>query len=393
MPDNEKLNAILERFYNRYNAYNTLVLRKLGETVKLFDGIDVGEARILAQQLKYGVDVDILINELAKISGKSIQDVEVLLNNVAKENVDFAEIYYKAKNKEFLGYENNKQLQKFVDTIIRTTNETFLKLQNSKNIGFTFKDSQGNTIFKPLKDVYNELIDKAVNNISIGETDYQSAMRNIINSLADSGIKIHEEKVAYSSGYNRRIDSSVRQSVLDGIRTTNIGIQELVGKEFGADGVEVSAHSPCADDHLSINGRQFSKKDFKKINGNLKRPVGTLNCRHFVFSIVLGVNKPEYTNKQLKQMEQYSHSKIEYEGKQYTKYEATQVQRQLETEIRRQKDRQIIARASGDKEEIAKAQAKIQQLTQKYNDFSRVARLETYKSRLTVTGYKRVSTK
>ena len=117
------------------------------------------------------------------------------------------------------------------------------------------------------------------------------------------------------------------------------------------------------------------------------------NCRHFVFSIILGVNKPSFTGNQLRKIREDSLREVEYDGKKYTSYEATQVQRKLETEIRRQKDRQIIARSSGDKTEIANAQRKISQLTSKYNDFSQKAGLDTYKNRLTVSGYKRVSTK
>ena len=265
-------------------------------------------------------------------------------------------------------------------------------MSKSRNIGFTYKQDD-KVIFKPFKKAYRELIDEAVYKVSTGVSDYQSAMRNTIKQLADSGIKVHEETMTYKSGYNRRIDSSVRQNVLEGIRRINIGVQEQIGKEFGADGVEISAHSPCAEDHLDIQGKQYSKKEFAKINGDLDRPIGTLNCRHFVFSIVLGVNQPNYTNRQLNSMRHESMSKVMYEGKTYTKYEASQIQRKMETSIRQQKDRQIIARSSGDKQEIANAQQKISQLTRKYKDFSNKAGLDVYKSRLSVAGYKRVSTK
>ena len=207
--------------------------------------------------------------------------------------------------------------------------------------------------------------------------------------LANSGVKIHEAVTTYESGYNRRIDSSVRQAVLTGIRRTNIGIQEMVGKELGADGVEISAHSPCAEDHLDIQGRQFTKKEFEKINGTLARPIGDLNCRHFVFSIIIGVNLPSYSDKMLRQMNAESTEQVSYKGKTYTKYEATQVQRKLETAVRRQKDIQIIAKASGDKEGIAKAQKKITQLTKEYSNFSNSVGLDTYKNRMVVSGYKR----
>ena len=393
MLDDEQLEKVLELYFNRFNNINTEVLKLLGETIKQFDGVTPSEAHKIAQKLKYGTDLDDLINEISKASGKSAKEVRILLDKVAEENVDFAEVYYKAKNKEFINYKDNKQLRRYVSTVSNQTNELFKNIADSRNIGFTFVDKKGNTIFKPLKDVYNDLIDEAVYNVSTGVTDYQSAMRSTIRKLADSGIKVHEEKVGYKSGYNRRIDTAVRQNILDGIRTTNIGIQSLVGEEFGADGVEISAHEPCAEDHLFINGQQFSKKKFERINDNLVRPVGTLNCRHFVFSIVLGVNRPNYTKQQLREMERESHKIIEFEGKKYTKYQATQKQRQIETEVRRQKDRQIIARASGDMDMVAKAQNKITILTRKYKEFSEVADLPTYLEKMQVSGYRRVSTK
>jgi hypothetical protein len=244
-----------------------------------------------------------------------------------------------------------------------------------------------------LTQVYNDLIDEAVYNVSIGVKDYQSAMRNTIKQLADSGVKIHEEKLGYKNGYNRRLDSSIRQDILTGIRQINLDIQEQIGEELGADGVEISAHSPCAEDHLHIQGQQFTKKQFERINGDLERPIGEYNCRHFVFSIIMGVNEPSYSKEMLNDFRKQSLEEVNYNGKTYTKYEATQVQRQLETAIRKQKDRQIIARSSGDKEEIGIAQQKISQLTTEYNKFSKTAGLDTYKNRLTVSGYHRVSTK
>lgn len=393
MKDNEKLDLILERFYQRFNKYNTKVLKKIGEAIKQIGEVSPSKAYQLGQQLKYGVELDDLLNELSKISGQSILDVKKLFDRVAEENVDFAEKYYKAKGKEFTEYKDNKPLQRYVQTIKKETYGTFKNLSKSTNVGFTFKDKNNNTIFKPFKRAYRDLIDEAVYNVTTGVKDYQSAMRNTINDIADSGIKIHESSVKYKSGYNRRIDSSVRQNILEGVRQVNLGVQERIGDEIGADGVEISVHFPCAEDHLDIQGRQYTKKAFEKMNANLDRPIGTYNCRHFVFSIIMGVDEQQYSDNALFKMRRRNNETVEYEGKTYNKYEATQLQRKLETAIRKQKDRQIIARASDDKEAIAMAQQKISQLTQKYNDFSKTAGLDTYKNRLSVTGFRRVSTK
>lgn len=391
MKDNEKLDLILERFYQRFNKYNTKVLKKIGEAIKQIGEVSPSKAYQLGQELKYGIELDDLLNELSRISGQSILDVKKLFDRVAEENVDFAEKYYKAKGKEFTEYKDNKPLQRYVKTIKKETYGTFKNLSKSQSVGFTFKDENNNTVFKPFKKAYRDLIDEAVYNVSSGVKDYQSAMRNTINDIADSGIKIHESSVKYKSGYNRRIDSSVRQNILEGIRQVNLGVQERIGDEIGADGVEISVHFPCAEDHLDIQGRQYTKKAFEKMNANLDRPIGTYNCRHFVFSIIMGVDEQQYSDNALFKMRRRNNETVEYEGKKYNKYEFSQLMRKIETKIRQQKDRQIISRSSGDNQGVLKAQNKISQLTQKYNEVSKISGLPTYKNRLTVSQYHRIN--
>lgn len=389
--DEKELNILMEKFYNRFNRYNTQVLETLGGIIKQFEGLTPSQAHKLAQELKIGKDLNDIINELSRISNKSIGEIYEIFEKTAESNVNFSEVYYKAKNKPFVPYSENKELQKFVKALARETVKDFMNLSETTAIGFSFTNPITNKKeFKPLKKVYIDLIDKSVYNVSRGSEDYQSAMRNTLKQLANSGVRTHEEKVEYKSGYSRRLDSSVRQTILDGVRKVNLEVQKQVGKEFGADGVEISVHSPCAEDHQEIQGQQYSKKEFNKINSELERPIGTYNCRHFVYSIILGVNKPQYTQKQLNDIIDQSNTKIEFEGKEYTKYEATQLQRKIETAIRTNKDQQIIARASGNVDLIEKSQNKIGILTRKYQELSDIAVLPTYKNRLTVSGYRKV---
>lgn len=386
MKDDEKLELLLERFYNRYNKYNTRVLRKMGETIKKFEGVTPTVAHQIAQELKMGTDIDELMLELSSITKLTIDDIYKAFDIIAEDNEEFAEIYAKAKKKEL----DKQKLDKIVKAISRQTSKNMINLSNTRTVGFTF-ERKGKKVFAPFKKTYTNLIDEAVYNVEIGVQDYQSAMRNTIKQLADSGVRVNESKIKYKSGYSRRIDSSVRQDVLTGVRQLNIELQQEIGQQLGADGVEISAHFPCAEDHLPIQGRQYSNKEFERLNRTLDRPIGEYNCRHFVFSIIMGVNRPSYTKAQLKKLNDDSMQKITYNGKEYTKYEASQVQRKFETEIRKQKDRQIIAKSSGDNQEIQNAQDKITKLTKEYINFSEVADLRTYKNRLTVAGYKRVA--
>lgn len=389
--NNDKLELALERFVRRFEEFNTKVLEEFGKTISKFDGLTATQAHKIAQQLKNGRDIEKILADLERISELSRKDIEDLLEITAKENIDFANTYYEAKKMDKVSYETSKQFQNLVKAVEKTTKGEFTNL--SKTTALKLLKDNGKPLYLDIKKAYNEVIDRCVLAVATGQTNYQKAMYDTIKQLSSSGVK----KVYYDNkgkqAYARRLDSSVRMNILDGVRQVNIGIQEQVGKEFGANGVEISAHGLCAPDHINIQGRQYSKKEFKKLNSTLTRPIGELNCTHFVFSIVLGISSPNYTKKQLEEFERESNSKVEYQGKTYTKYEATQVQRKLETSIRQQKDLQIIAKASGDKETIGLAQKNITNLTKEYKNFSEVAGLDTKMNRLRVVGYKRTSTK
>lgn len=387
--NNDKLELALERFVRRFEEFNTKVLEEFGKTISKFDGLTATQAHKLAQQLKNGRDIEKILADLERISQLSRKDIEDLLEITAKENIAFANTYYEAKSMDKVSYETSKQFQDIVKAVEKTTKGEFTNL--SKTTALKLLKDNGKPLYLDIKKAYNEVIDRCVLAVATGQTNYQKAMYDTIKQLSNSGVK----KVYYDNKgkkpYARRLDSSVRMNILDGVRQVNIGVQEQVGKEFGADGVEISAHGLCAEDHQNIQGKQYSKKEFNKLNSSLDRPIGTMNCGHFVFSIVLGISSPNYTQKQLNQFKKESNEIIEYEGKKYTRYEATQVQRRLETKIRQQKDLQITSKASGNKEGVQTAQQNITSLTNKYKEFSEKAGLDTQMQRMRVVGYKRTN--
>ena len=198
-------------------------------------------------------------------------------------------------------------------------------------------------------------------------------------------------------------------NILDSTRQISNESQKLFGKEFDADGVEISTHLNPAPDHELIQGRQFSNKEYEKLqstgvatdyNGEVIdirikdnfRPISTMNCFHYIFSIVLGVSKPQYSNEELKKIIDDNEKGAELDGKHYTNYELSQIMRKLETKIREQKDLQIMARASEDNELVLQSQTRITQLTTKYKQLCSVSGLPNKLStRASVSGYKRAS--
>ena len=230
-------------------------------------------------------------------------------------------------------------------------------------------------------------------------------MRNTLKQLSASVVR----KIEYESGYSRRLDTSIRQNILDSIRQVSNESQKLFGEEFDSNGIEISTHLNPSPDHSNVQGHQFSNKEYEKLqstgvatdyNGEVIdirikdnfRPISSMNCFHYIFSVVLGVSKPQYSNEELKKIIDDNEKGAELDGKHYTNYELTQIMRKLETKIREQKDLQIMARASDDKDLILQAQTKITQLTTKYKQLCNISGLPNKLStRASVSGYKRTS--
>ena len=432
MLNEEMQEKLLSVFDKRFQDYNTKVLEELGNVIKQFKDLTPSQAYSLAQQLKYNTTVKQLLNELSKISGLSVKDLKAILEKVAKENVVFADVYYKARGLETPIYSKNKALQRIVNSVYNITGKEFKNI--SKSTGFRLLGDNGEPLLLDIDETYKYVIDKCIVAISQGKETYQQSMRSTLKQLSSSGVR----KIEYESGYSRRLDASIRQNVLDAVREVSNQSQMLFGEEFGYNAIEVSHHSNSAPDHsnndiengkFDIDGHQFVKLDILKeqikngiekeitlkdidevnhrvkckgkwyydfdyINNNLNRPVSTMSCYHYIFSVVLGVSRPQFTDKQLEEDKKKNNDGFEFEGKHYSMYDGTQLQRRIETAIREAKDTQMLAKASDDKDLVLQSQTRITQLTTKYKQLCSVSGLPNKLStRVSVPNYRRISKK
>lgn len=403
---NEELQEkLLSVFDKRFQDYNTKVLEELGNVIKQFKDLTPSQAYKLGQQLKYNTTIKDLLDELSKISGLSVKDLKAILEKVAKENISFADVYYKARGLGTPIYSENKALQRLVFSVYSISGKEFKNI--AKSTGFRLLGDNGEPLLLDIDETYKYVIDKCVIAISQGKETYQQSMRSTLKQLSSSGVR----KIEYESGYSRRLDTSIRQNILDSMRQVSNESQQLFGKEFDSDGIEISVHEMPAPDHELVQGRQFSNKEFENFQndrkaidytgmvfepeyeGHDRRSISEYNCYHYIFSIVLGVSKPQYSNKQLQEIIDNKNKTFEFDGKTYNMYDGTQLQRRIEIAIRQEKDTQILARASGDEDLVLQSQTKITQLNTKYKQLSQISGLPTKKQRLSVSGYKKISTK
>ena len=153
---------------------------------------------------------------------------------------------------------------------------------------------------------------------------------------------------------------------------------------MGANGWEISAHAASAPDYEPIQGRQYTDAAYQRLNNSLVRRIGTLNCGHTAFPIVLGVSQPQYTDAQLEQIWQDNATGVTVNGRHYTTYEATQQQRAMERTMRRQKRRIVVDDAAEDKDKLLVDQIRLGRQNAQYRQFSRAAGLRTQEERADV---------
>lgn len=345
---------------DRYRDINTQFLRIVGERIKEIGQLRPKELHQIEQMLAAEQDAQRIINAIAQASDRSKDNLDSMLVQSAQDDLEFSEIYYKYKNIPVPKAIDNERIVAMVEAVSRQASGQLDNL--SLTTALKLKTDYGGSGYYTLASGYKRIVSDAVLAVQNGTVDYNTAIRSTLRSLADSGIKVIE----YESGYMRRIDAAVRMNILDGVRQINQQMQDIVGEQIGADGVEISAHFTCAEDHLPYQGLQYNMEDFERLQATLKRPIGQWNCRHKRYAIILGVSKPVYSAEDLEQMRRYNRRKITIDGEQYNIMQARQILNGLASQRQQQQDRLTLYRASGDTLGVAQAQDKITQIDAQY---------------------------
>ena len=383
-----ELEALTQRVVDLYEPIHMKYLTKIGEHIRDIGRLKQSDIDRLKEIQRMRGNAREIAEELSIVSGKSIDEIEALFTKIAKEQYSFAEQFYTAKGLKQIAFEDNNYLRRIVKSEARRTANSL------KNLSRTTASQ-----LKRNPNGYRDMVDHAIRNVTSGMGDYNSAIRRVVRQAVSEKISV----VQFDTGYRRRVDSQVRMNVLEGIRQVFMGVNEQCGKEFGADGVEISVHGLCAEDHLPIQGKQFSLNgdvtidgkhypDYNRMNNSLKRPIGTLNCKHYTLQILLGISSPVYSENELKKINDSSLEKIEIDGRTLTRYEWSQEQRRIETAVRKQKDVAVVAAACEDMPLRREVQVKINKLNERYALISEKTGIDPRKERMAVSGFRRVKT-
>lgn len=293
--------------------------------------------------------------------------------------------------------EANRELVEATNQAIEDAQNRFEEL--TKNPVFVIRNLRNITTLKPysLEETYRTIINEVMSYQGVSEELMANALRRTETQLFNGGIRYLTND---SSDETVSADRAVRMNILDSVRGFINKVQDIMGKQFGADGVELSAHICPAPDHAPAQGHQYtldnmdkiqSGSDFEDVNGNhyagFERQIGTWNCRHYFMKIKLG-SKPTYTQDELdKILEDNERGYTTPNGKHYTLYECTQIQRRYERRIRDAKTDYLFAKSLGDKNRMMSSRGRVGDLTTQYKMFSNACGLPAKLERIRVKDY------
>lgn len=403
MLSDEVIEKVVDRLARRIEKINIYVLKSIARTIKEIGTIAPSDSRKLIEIMNFGGDYKKIVKKISKMTKLNQKEIYEIFEEVAKSDLDFAKDFYAYRNKRFIPYEKNIALKKQVEAIASITANEYANM--SKTLAFS-RVVKGKRVYSAIGETYNSVIDDGIIAITQGKDTFNQQMKKIIKELAKSGIKT----IDWESGISRSLEYAVRMHLESGITNLHNELQRQIGKELDMDGVEITAHSFPAPDHQYAQGKQFKNEEYDKLQetgiakdykgrivnlhrerkngsrGESFRPIGELNCKHYTFSVILGVNEPNYTDKELKEIIKRNNDGFTYKGKHYTMYEGTQLQRKIENQVRKEKIALLTAKESGEtgKELAEESQNKIDDLVNEYYKLSRASGLSPKLDRLQV---------
>ena len=303
------------------------------------------------------------------------------------------EYMYKYRGVPFVDVEDNKALQKIINSQTRIQAKEIKELfgmnefwEIKKSKAIKVLDRNGKPIV--LRDGILKSFQEATDLVTGGKQDFYTTMRKTVLDLGGSGARVDYGTVMIDGKprrITRRLDTVVRQNMLYNAKMSSREYNQQIGKELGCDGIEVSFPVKPRPTHRFMEGRQFCNGKSKEINGihfdgaedtidaeseqNVLESLDDYNCNHRETPIICGVSEPAYSPEELARLKAENERQFEINGTTKDGYGWSQVLRHYEAETRNAKDQITALKAFGNSEtQIADLNKKIKSYRQKYNE-------------------------
>ena len=374
----------IERVLQHYESVNKFFIQKVAAQIARIGELIPSTMHMVEIMASMNEDIAEINSRIAKAAEMATADLYKLYNKTLNDEYESPR-FRRALEENPLPDEDRKRIENYTKYVARQTAGAMQNLSNT-----TIQSEQ-----------YRQAVDKAIVATNTGGADYKSMVRETIREIGQAGMQVQ-----YPSGYHRRLDTAVRQNVVDGAKQITQHASRMIGEALDYNAIELSAHLASAPDHEPVQGRVFllaefdkmqAGEDFTDAEGNqyegFRRPIGEWNCMHLVRSFDTEYSKRRYTNEQLAKWAEDNANGCEINGKHYTLYEARQRLRQIETAIRHEKDAAIAAEAAGDDILREQCQQRIDRLYESYRQTAKASGFKPRYDRAHVDGFQAVKVK
>ena len=352
------LDSLPSTLVDMYSLVEIDILEDMARRISTYDFFIPAAMHQNQKLQELGLTQQYIIEALSGMTGQTQQEIVDLLTEASEMAIADDVEYYKAAEVYEPSEINSEALHKQLNSGLLQTQQAF------KNITRT----TANTATKQFEDA----LDRAWTQINSGGMDYNTAINRAIKDLSEKGVGA----IAYKSGRVDTLEVAVRRAVVTGANQTAAKTQEVLADELGVDLVEVTAHGGARPEHAKWQGKCYSRKGRKVIDGVVYEDfekatryghgdgLGGWNCRHTFHPYIHGAPRT-WTDKEIKDLDKKN---IEYNGVKYTEYDASQIQRGIERDIRSLK-RQVAAIEAGGGDASAE-RAKLRKANKAYTDFT-----------------------
>jgi hypothetical protein len=281
-----------------------------------------------------------VLKQLAKLTGKSEQEIASLLQKAGVKAISFDDKVYKAAGLEPIPLNLSPAMLDVLKASLQKTNATINNLTSTTAL--TAQQS------------FINAANLAHQQVTSGAMSYNQAIRQAVKKVAAEGLTT----IDYATGHTDQLDVATRRAVLTGVAQTTGQLQMTRADEMGSDLVAVSAHQGARNkgtgpmNHESWQGKIYSRSGTHKKYPNFVEVTGYgtklgllgINCRHSFAPFFEGLSEKAYSAAELRDINK---KKVTYQGQSITQYEASQIQREIERKIRYWKRQQAALDAAG----------------------------------------------
>lgn len=378
----EELKSIPEHFVQLYQELEDFIISDIARRISKVGNLTDSAKLETIRANEIGISLNLIKEKIKELTDMTEEKINEIFNDVSLYSIKRENELYSAAGLTTMKITENIALASIIESAIEQTSEELYNLTQS--MGFAEKVN-GKVVYKPIAKYYHDAMDLAVMQIKSGSTNYNTAIKQAVDKLCESGIR----SVDYESSVANRVDVAVRRAVLTGSNqmTQKLTIEGM--NESGCDFVETTAHIGARPSHSKWQGKVFcysgkSKEypSFEESTGyGTGAGLGGWNCRHSFFVFIPGISERAYSDENLDNIDP---PPFVYNGREYTYYEASQHQRLIERKIRKTKTQLVAYEAAGLKDEFTNASILLKQQEKYYREFSKAADIPTEKDRLRV---------